>query len=105
MSDREAREAAAHGFDENLVVVAGAGSGKTSLLIERLLCQMIDRDLQPEAFAAVTFTEKAAAEMRRRLEAALVRLMSRARGELSVGHDEGEEADRAFAWLRARNSL
>ena len=106
MSDAEARERAAHEFAANLVVVAGAGSGKTSLLVERLLCQTIALDLAPEAFAAITFTEKAAAEMRKRLEAALVRLAARARGELdSVPLDPGEEADRAFAWLRTRPLL
>ena len=106
MSDAEARERAAHEFGENLVVVAGAGSGKTSLLVERLLCQTIEQDLAPEAFAAITFTEKAAAEMRKRLEAALVRLGARAGGRLdAVPHDPGEEADRAFGWLRARPGL
>jgi ATP-dependent helicase/nuclease subunit A len=105
VTDAAARDAAAHSFDESLVVVAGAGSGKTSVLIERLLCQMVDRDLLPESFAAITFTEKAAAEMRRRLDAALARLIARADGTLGQKHDEGEEADRAFAWLRARDSL
>ena len=105
MSDAGARDVAAHSFDASLVVVAGAGSGKTSVLVERLLCQMVDRDLAPEAFAAITFTEKAAAEMRRRLEAALARLIARGEGSLEEKHDEGQEADRAFAWLRARDSL
>ncbi|HTO68999.1 MAG TPA: UvrD-helicase domain-containing protein [Myxococcota bacterium] len=105
MSDGAARERAAHCFDRNLVVVAGAGSGKTSLLVERLLCQLVERDLAPDAFAAITFTEKAAAEMRKRLEAALARLAARAAGKLTEAHDEGEEADRAFAWLRGRQSL
>jgi len=95
VSDAGARDVAAHSFDASLVVVAGAGSGKTSVLVERLLCQMVDRDLAPEAFAAITFTEKAAAEMRRRLEAALARLLARGEGSLEEKHDEGQEADRA----------
>jgi ATP-dependent helicase/nuclease subunit A len=103
VSDDAAREQAAHGYDENLVVVAGAGSGKTSLLVERLLCQMIEGDLLPEQFAAITFTEKAAAEMRHRVEAGLARLVARAEGTGELPKlDPGEEADRAFAWLHER---
>jgi ATP-dependent helicase/nuclease subunit A len=103
VSDDAARSDASHGFDENLVVVAGAGSGKTSLLIERLLCQMVERELTAEQFAAITFTEKAAAEMRRRLEAGLARLWERASDSPKLGMlDPGAEADRAFEWLRER---
>ena len=104
MSDDAARKEAARSYDVNLVVVAGAGSGKTSLLVERLLCQMIESDLLPEQFAAITFTEKAAAEMRQRVEAGLARLVGRAEGssELPEIFDPGEEADRAFEWLRDR---
>jgi ATP-dependent helicase/nuclease subunit A len=103
MSDAEARSRAAHAYDENLVVVAGAGTGKTSLLVERVLCQMVERDLGSDDFAAITFTEKAAAEMRKRIETGLARLASHAAvdrpaAELSWKH----EADRAFAHLRER---
>ncbi|MFI5316834.1 MAG: UvrD-helicase domain-containing protein [Myxococcota bacterium] len=104
MSDSAARERAARGYDENLVVVAGAGSGKTSLLVERLLCQMVERDLAAEDFAAITFTEKAAAEMRRRLEAALIRLVGRAESRVEGAPEPKSEADRAFLWLRDRVS-
>ena len=103
MSDQEARDRAAHRYDENLVIVAGAGSGKTSLLVERLLCQMVERELAADAFAAITFTEKAAAEMRKRLEAGLARLVSRADPTQPPRPlEEKEEADRAYVWLRER---
>ena len=106
MTDSAARDRAAHGYAENLVVVAGAGSGKTSLLVERLVCQMVECELAHDAFAAITFTEKAAAEIRRRLEAALVRLAEHARADTAAQQlDLGKEADRAFAWLRERVGL
>ena len=106
MSDAAARERAAHGYDGNLVVIAGAGSGKTSLLVERVVCQVVERELAHDAFAAITFTEKAAAEMRRRLEAALVALAAHAEADTPAAELETKrEADRAFAWLRERVAL
>jgi ATP-dependent exoDNAse (exonuclease V) beta subunit len=103
MSDLAARERAAHGYNENLVVVAGAGTGKTSLLVERVLCQMVERELGSEELVAITFTEKAAAEMRRRLEAGLAQLAAHAAEDRPAAElDPSEEADRAFAWLRER---
>jgi ATP-dependent helicase/nuclease subunit A len=70
-ADGPARAAAVTTFDRNLCVTAGAGSGKTSLLIERLLVALLDRDLPIERLVAITFTEKAAAQMRERLRLAL----------------------------------
>ena len=103
MSDLEARERAAHCYDENFVVVAGAGTGKTSLLVERILCQMVERELGPDQLVAITFTEKAAAEMRKRLEAGLARLAANAAADRPAAElASGAEADRAFAWLRER---
>ena len=105
MRDRGARERGAHDFDTNLVVEAGAGSGKTSLLIERVLCQMLARGLDVDGFAALTFTEKAAAEMRKRLASALAELAALA-GESVPPEQVGEatEAMRAYRWLSLAQS-
>ena len=73
------------------------GAGKTSLLIERLLVA-VGRDVAPlERMVAITFTEKAAGELRRRLAAGLERLRRLAVDGLEV--DPGHEADRAFEAL------
>ena len=101
MTDQAARERAARCYDKNLVVVAGAGTGKTSLLVERLLNQLVEQDLAIEQVAAITFTEKAATEMRSRLELGLARLVELTR-DPDPRLEEREEADRAFRWLRMR---
>ena len=65
---------AIHISDKNLIVVAGAGSGKTRVLVERYLQLLEDNpEWRINALVAITFTREAAFEMRHRLRQELER--------------------------------
>ena len=67
--DSAARQAIREQTDQNMFVVAGAGSGKTSALVGRIRTLVLRDGVRLATIAAVTFTEKAGAELRDRLRA------------------------------------
>ncbi|WP_166256969.1 DNA helicase II [Marinobacter salicampi] len=64
----EAQREAVTAQNDHLLVLAGAGSGKTRVLIHRMAWLMQVDQLPPSSLLAVTFTNKAAKEMRYRIE-------------------------------------
>lgn len=68
-----------------LLVLAGAGSGKTRVLVHRMAWLISECGLSPHALLAVTFTNKAAHEMRGRIED----LLGRPAGAMWVGTFHG----------------
>ncbi len=69
----------------NLLVLAGAGSGKTRVLVHRIAWLMSVENCSPYSIMAVTFTNKAAAEMRHRIG----QLMGTSQGGMWVGTFHG----------------
>ncbi|MCS7025215.1 MAG: UvrD-helicase domain-containing protein [Bryobacteraceae bacterium] len=61
------QRAAVERWGQDVCVVAGPGSGKTRVLIERYRWLMEQRQIAPHRILAVTFTEKAATEIKKRL--------------------------------------
>ena len=69
----------------NLLVLAGAGSGKTRVLVHRIAWLMSVENCSPYSIMAVTFTNKAAAEMRHRIE----HLIGTSQGGMWIGTFHG----------------
>ena len=72
----------------DVLLEAGAGTGKTGVMVERYCRLVCDEGVSPDAILAFTFTDKAAAELRQRIRAELARRAeagSGRAGELAAG--------------------
>jgi DNA helicase-2/ATP-dependent DNA helicase PcrA len=73
--NREQKEAVLH-INGPLLILAGAGSGKTRVIAQRIAYLVAEGYAQPDEILAVTFTNKAAEELRTRVETLLGRSMA-----------------------------
>jgi len=62
--------------DKSMVVTAGAGTGKTFVLVEKYLNLLEQEGLRPGEILALTFTDKAAAEMKDRVRSTITRRLA-----------------------------
>ncbi len=69
------QQLAAHTLDRHVAVTAGPGAGKTTVLVERYIHILRTRDISVDQIVAITFTNRAANEMRQRLRTELDKLL------------------------------
>jgi ATP-dependent helicase/nuclease subunit A len=91
--DQEARDRIASDLDSTLIVEAAAGTGKTTELVKRILRILATGRTTIDRIVAVTFTEKAAGELKLRLREALER------ERRSAGDATGQRLDEALTRL------
>ncbi len=80
-NDQQRDAIEAHG---NVFVAAGAGTGKTAVLVERFVRAVADDGLDVDSLLVITYTERAAGELRARIRAAL---LERGRSDLALELD------------------
>src|SRR5262252_9468081 len=95
LADQADRELIATALDDTLIVEAAAGTGKTTELVRRIVRVIETGRAEVTGIVAVTFTEKAAGELKLRLREAL----EEARGNSASESDERERLDRALGRL------
>jgi ATP-dependent helicase/nuclease subunit A len=94
LRDKEARATIREALDETLFVQAGAGTGKTSALVDRVVSLvLIGRSI--ERIVAITFTERAAAELRERVRTGLESQLSQTPEKGAVIQTATSSLDRA----------
>ncbi len=65
------QQEAVHFGNGPLLIIAGAGTGKTTVITERIRHLIIDKQIPPENILALTFTDKASFEMQERIDVLL----------------------------------
>ncbi len=73
----EEQECAVECRQGSLLLAAGAGTGKTSVLVERFVRAVLEDGLAPSRILAITFTERAAGELKERIRARFAALGAR----------------------------
>src|SRR6267378_2526169 len=95
--DHDQRELIVRELDRTMLVEAAAGTGKTTSMIARLVALLAAGKCHVDALAALTFTRKAAADIRGRFQLELERAVSESSGEQRARLQEAlEHIERCF---------
>ncbi|MGW0168698.1 ATP-dependent helicase [Streptomyces sp. NPDC003343] len=95
MNLTDAQRTAINTHDDNLLIVACAGSGKTEVISQRIAGLIGQQDVQPKNIVAFTFTEKAAGELKERVHTRIRDLHGEVHGlaEMYIGTMHGYALD------------
>lgn len=105
VTDVESRRLIREDLLTNFLVEAGAGSGKTQMLAERMAAGVAAGVYQIEHIAAVTFTRKAASELRGRFHLALEKQLAELRGPAASSSPALQGCSTAAAVQRVEQAL
>src|SRR3990167_4386507 len=92
-------------FRNSLCLSAGAGSGKTRTLVEKYLQLLLDEGRQPPEILAITFTEKAAAEMLARIREAIQKRIHEETDPQRCGDLEDKLRNLGAGWISTIHSF
>src|SRR6202047_1406058 len=95
VADQRVRDRIRNDLDTTLIVEAAAGTGKTTALVNRIVAALADARAELGRLVAVTFTEKAAGELKLRLRTEI----ERARGDPTRNPEERARLSSALGQL------
>ena len=104
-SDEDARRIIRESIDDTVVVEAAAGTGKTTELVNRILAVIREGRAEVREIVAVTFTEKAAGELKLRLRQGLERERRAARDRRAAARLESATREWTGMALRANSGF
>ena len=96
-ADQAVRDRVAQDFDTTFLLEAGAGTGKTTVLVHRILALLRAGRAPIDRIVAITFTDKAAGELKLRLRDDIEKALEKAtgRGERSASRSAADDLERA----------
>ena len=100
----DAQEKTINTRDKNILVSAAAGSGKTTVLIERIKQLVLEDRVDIDRFLITTFTNAAAAEMKEKMEKAIQKELNQMQAASAAGGLSAEEGDK-YAFLQKQLQL
>lgn len=68
LQEMKKRQEIMNTFDKNYLLEAGAGAGKTTIIVQRILNHIINSDIHPSNIVAITFTKAASTELAERIQ-------------------------------------
>ena len=92
--EMQKRNEIVNNFEKNYLLEAGAGAGKTSIIVERVINHIIGGKIEPQNIVAITFTKAASLELAERIQKKAVESLEKE--ELAYAKDKLERVEEIF---------